>query len=283
MNPIQPDAPFEAEPVLPAITDEIFCPACGYNLLGLMSPRCPECGRPVDALRDAEPRLPWARDDGSRFVAFWKTVLFVTFRSEDFSVEICRPVDERRAHAFRRRIVWCIWITMLTPVGFIAWFSPGELAAGMERLGLPVAVASAMAWLAGAYLLAAVPEYIVAHRDAPLVRRHRAALLTSYATAPLVWLLPCPLFGFAAAMLWNRRGVPWDILLWLLAAFVPLAVGAITLIDVVRLVRRMFREVGPVTWITCKVIATWVLVAVLMFVLLPASFLLIAVVVWSVR
>lgn len=283
MNPTQPDAPFEAEPVLPAITDEIFCPACGYNLLGLVSPRCPECGRPVDAVRDAEPRLPWARDDGSRFVAFWKTVLFVTFRSEDFSVEISRPVDERRAHAFRRRIVWCAWVTMLMPVGFIAWYSPGELTEGVERLGLPVAVASALAWLVGAYLLAVVPEYIVAHRDAPLVRRHRAALLTCYASAPMVWLLPCPLFGFAAVLLGDRPGLPWDILFFLLMVLIPLAIGVITLVDVVRLVRRMFRDSGPVMWITVKVMAAWVAVAVLMFFVLPASFALIAVVVHSLQ
>lgn len=37
-----------APPDWNAITQEVACPLCGYNLRGLLDPRCPECGYPFD-------------------------------------------------------------------------------------------------------------------------------------------------------------------------------------------------------------------------------------------
>src|SRR5689334_1067676 len=49
--------PSEARPTHDG--DDLACPMCGYNLRGLVDPRCPECGRPFDweELRDPERRL----------------------------------------------------------------------------------------------------------------------------------------------------------------------------------------------------------------------------------
>jgi hypothetical protein len=56
MAPEMPDGPPETLPAPPAADDgveltrflagrDVPCPLCGYNLRGLTTPRCPECGR----------------------------------------------------------------------------------------------------------------------------------------------------------------------------------------------------------------------------------------------
>ncbi|MBU0639107.1 MAG: hypothetical protein KKB50_09605 [Planctomycetes bacterium] len=72
--------------VAPPLEDVgLRCPACTYNLTGLTSPRCPECGRAFDweQVRRAaanQPRIAFERARGSRKILglglTWLTVLF---------------------------------------------------------------------------------------------------------------------------------------------------------------------------------------------------------------
>ena len=64
-TPVSPTAPATppggapAPPQWDAITDSVACPLCGYNLRGLVEPRCPECGYAFEwqALLDPARRL----------------------------------------------------------------------------------------------------------------------------------------------------------------------------------------------------------------------------------
>jgi hypothetical protein len=56
-----------------------FCVGCGYNLRGLISDRCPECGLKLDEAAAAP--IPWeGRRHLGAFRAFWRTVMQAMFR-----------------------------------------------------------------------------------------------------------------------------------------------------------------------------------------------------------
>lgn len=61
------------------IPEDIFCPACAYDLRGATSDCCPECGRSLDNLRSTTSRIPWVhRKDLGHLRAYWQTVWMVT-------------------------------------------------------------------------------------------------------------------------------------------------------------------------------------------------------------
>jgi hypothetical protein len=73
-------------PAAHAADSGLRCPRCGYNLTGLSSPRCPECGTEVDweharFLAANPPQIAFERAAGARripaFIVTWLTVLFM--------------------------------------------------------------------------------------------------------------------------------------------------------------------------------------------------------------
>ena len=92
----RPRTPSDAPPTaehLP-IPSDLFCQQCGYNLRGLTSDRCPECGRSLDGLRGTVPPIPWVhRKEIGWFRVYWKTVWTATFRQQDLCDEMGRPVS----------------------------------------------------------------------------------------------------------------------------------------------------------------------------------------------
>ncbi len=81
---------------------DIFCPKCIYNLRGIESERCPECGYSLAFLKIAESQIPWVhRKEIGRFRAYWQTVWWATFHRLKFGEELTRPMslpDARRFH-----------------------------------------------------------------------------------------------------------------------------------------------------------------------------------------
>src|SRR2546430_17149137 len=68
---------------------DLFCPHCAYNLRGVQSVNCPECGRPFDRAALASVRLPWARRQRiGRGRAYWRTVFYALFRPFALAAEM---------------------------------------------------------------------------------------------------------------------------------------------------------------------------------------------------
>ncbi|UCG17748.1 MAG: hypothetical protein JSV19_06900 [Phycisphaerales bacterium] len=91
---------------LPAIPADIYCQECGYDLRGLTSARCPECGRSLASLRSPDPQIPWGRRrELGWFRAYWSTVWMAIYRRRQLWEEMVRPVSYADSQRFR-------WITI---------------------------------------------------------------------------------------------------------------------------------------------------------------------------
>jgi len=203
-----------------------LCPACDYDLRGIQSSNCPECGLPIGDTPAL--KIPWEdRGEIGRVRAFWKTVYLVVFQPARFAIAVGWPMDVRSAYMFR------LWVTILAAVpptlilllviwreggtGFLALTSSVTL----DSEGSSTALQElAIAWSAGATLLPVLPIgalvamwfvtgsakfwYTAKTLEAP--RRQRVATLGHYACAPLAWAA-VPAGAFALGMLLSPN---WD-------------------------------------------------------------------------
>lgn len=178
----------EEHPPLPA---DLYCPDCGYNLRGLTSRRCPECGLALDFLESETPIIPWERRrELGRFRAYWQTVLMVMFRNKLFCRAFYQPISDGDARSFRRLSILQAWLSTL--LAFVAfWSFESDAAAGLVRfLG-----AWFVAYIYACFFLflcavTAWPGAVFASLVQTNEQRSRAVALGRYACAGLVWMLP---------------------------------------------------------------------------------------------
>src|SRR5687768_3337208 len=101
---------------------ELFCPVCGYDLRGIESTRCPECGGEVDRSALAASNIPWVHRRYLGAVrAFWKTVRTATVRPEHLGAECARPVNYADALRFRFVVVLTVWVPVAAAT--VAWLT----------------------------------------------------------------------------------------------------------------------------------------------------------------
>jgi hypothetical protein len=88
----------------------LFCPNCQYNLRGLASGRCPECGREFDVAQLSTSRVPWLhRREIGRFRAWWRTCWMALWRPGEIAASLNAPhcyADARRFWLVNVVIVW---------------------------------------------------------------------------------------------------------------------------------------------------------------------------------
>lgn len=191
---------------------ELFCRGCGYNLRGIKSRQCPECGVALEWSKLAESRIPWVyRRDLGRINAFALTVWQVVRRPGEVGSEAGREVSYSDAQKFR----WVVVI--LTSIPLWGWVLAYQILWGSNPPGVPSASPVArlmvgMDWtfdleatfFAGITLrpvpwvavllcvigITGVASYLFHPRSLPVVRQDRAIALSYYANASLAlaWL-----------------------------------------------------------------------------------------------
>src|SRR5688572_21051733 len=109
-----------------AASHDLFCPTCGYNLRGIESDRCPECGREIDRSTLAVSKIPWVhRQEIGGVRAYFKTLVMATFRPRRIGEEAVRPVNYRDAQRFRWTTVAVVYLPLLVmAVALYASFGP---------------------------------------------------------------------------------------------------------------------------------------------------------------
>jgi hypothetical protein len=87
---------------------DVFCEGCGYSLVGIVTDRCPECGRSYDPAELPFARIPWLhRRRIGRWRAYGATVWMILRHPRRFALELCRPVRISAADARLFR-----WVTL---------------------------------------------------------------------------------------------------------------------------------------------------------------------------
>jgi hypothetical protein len=103
---------------------ERLCQNCGYNLRGLESTRCPECGQAFDPHRVPPARIPWLQRKAlGRWRAYWQTVGLAMFHPLKLGNELWNSpsVDPRGAASFRRAIIWQLCGCVMLLVMALFW------------------------------------------------------------------------------------------------------------------------------------------------------------------
>lgn len=206
-----------------AISVDVFCPRCGYNLRGLTGGTCPECGDDVSAVHSARSVIPWTyrktkseprrtfRLAPSASLAFFRTAWMAMFARRRLCLEISREASFADARAFRRWVVGLAWLPFLGAGMIFAISRPGKGVVGATWIDdiasevWPVAVLVVGALL-GLAAMTGLPSYWFHPKDTPVRFQNRAIALSYYACAPLGFVLVPVALLFAGAVLWELDG-----------------------------------------------------------------------------
>jgi hypothetical protein len=205
---------------MPLIQDGLYCPACGYDLRGLSSDRCPECGLTIDATRSGI--IPWERRKSlGYFQSFFRTLVKATVSPTRLARATGSPMDVRSARLFR----WIVRVLVIVPVVALFIFAVARNGGidALATVGDPARVSLGgfweplFLWTVGATLWPVLPIGFVfsiilatgiSHwffmKRLESARRNRAMALSFYLSSPLGWILfPC--CSFAAALILSNR------------------------------------------------------------------------------
>ncbi len=196
--------------------EDLFCPACGYNLRGIDSRNCPECGREFDPATLAMSQIPWVhRKEIGRLKAYFKTLWMLTFHPVRFGEEASRPVCLKSA----RRFCWVNLALVIVPVlvFFIVatrgpihnqvyhfledWVPAGVVSAieeQLDRRGWSAAVLLPLeaglsrsliviAALALPFSFTMIPAWLLCPGHVTMPHRNRVDALSRYCSASFVW------------------------------------------------------------------------------------------------
>jgi hypothetical protein len=199
--------------------DGMYCPGCGYDLRGLSSTRCPECGLTINAVHAGI--IPWERRKGiGYFPSFFRTLVIATFGPTRLARAAGAPIDLRSARLFR----WIVRALVIPPILTL-------FALTVYRHGGPDCLAIVhgidgpaqawgpflqpfFLWTVGATFWPTLPVGLImsvvlatgiSHwlfmKQLDPMRRNRAMTFSFYLCAPLGWtLIPCLVFSAAMVL-----------------------------------------------------------------------------------
>jgi hypothetical protein len=209
--------------------DERFCIACGYNLRGLTSEQCPECGLRIDAAGGSA--IAWeGRKEMGTVRAFLRTLMDGMFHVKRLAAAVAHPVDARSAMQFRfiisliaalpvSALFWMI-VRVEGGTGFLSVWQPFKPSWPFTPPLFPSLWEIPILWSAGATLWAVLPigafitaflwtgilGYWVRAEGMSQERRKRAVAVSAYVSGPLaIMFVPTLAFGAAWGM-WDLTG-----------------------------------------------------------------------------
>ena len=137
-----------------------ICPQCAYDLRGLSSPRCPECGEDLAPLFLGAPLVPWERRQQLGWLwAYLLTIAAVFQGKGKFCQAVCLPVDRRSAERFRliTATLQSVWLGVLLAFllyTVLEYNEPDTLALSLWRWGtitIWITLSLSLYWLPGLF------------------------------------------------------------------------------------------------------------------------------------
>jgi hypothetical protein len=219
------------------LTPARFCPDCGYDLRGIASTRCPECGLAIDWTTPESP-IPWTyRQRIGRLRALRKTMDLATFHPRKLATAIATPVDYPSAQCFRWIVIFLAAIPpimflvaaiiALGGTAFLSIVTDPPLTYSLSASPINFGWELRLIWSAGATLLPVLPIGILIAfilstaaasgwfrpRSLPVFRQNRAVAISQYAAAPLAWLI-LPAVTIGTTVVLQVQGVTTSTPLW---------------------------------------------------------------------
>ena len=176
-------------------TPALLCPHCGYDLRMLAGHTCPQCGGSVGEPAMGCFMLPWPRRrEIGRLRALGQTFWVITRRPRSVCQAVAQPLDLQDALRFRLTVVWLVWLSLLVSLLAQAAFNMDAAASLFnvsDGLVLPIArlLVIVAAWPL-LYAISGVQTYWFHPRHLTIEQQNRAVVLSYYACAPLLWLVP---------------------------------------------------------------------------------------------
>ena len=163
-----------------------FCPDCGYDLRGISSDRCPECGHAVDPTSLAISIIPWThRRSLGRTKAYLRTVLMSITHCRKLAQEIGRPANFADAILFRR--VTAVLATLSVIVLSICLAFVGGVMGDLSSYRLEI-VCVIFLWICVWFFFltsGGVASYWFHPRSQPIQQQNRAIAISYYSCGPL--------------------------------------------------------------------------------------------------
>ena len=182
----------------------LFCPDCGYDLQGITSERCPECGIVIDREALARSQIPWShRRQIGWWRAYWRTLKLVIFKSRILASEVARPVSYRDAQLFRLVTILLAIAPVLVVIAVwwmtaedrdragVAddWMSliwhPASSWYPAEEVGGWIILLAMLGAIGALLTLTGVQSYFFHPRSLPVIWQNRAVALSYYTCAPV--------------------------------------------------------------------------------------------------
>lgn len=207
-----------AKTPLPSSDEEIYCPICNYNLTGILTGRCPECGSLFDrealiANQQAHriTLIPWDDPAEKEFCPrFKKTLRICLFDAKRFAFAFSVQPQETRASAFLTLSIVLLLASILllmaccVPIHWLVANRDWEQSIAGDVVTVAIATISAVVitLLTTTYASAAVLGIFCPHFDS---KRHFKPWLaiSSYAAAHFL-LMPLGLPLFVLSTIWGR-------------------------------------------------------------------------------
>jgi hypothetical protein len=286
---------------------ELFCPSCGYDLRGIESERCPECGTTIDRELLRKSVIPWVhRKTIGHVRAFVKTVWLITAHPKRLALETSRPLRYHDALLFR----WIVVVLATIPA--CGWTYYGVTRGGDSLLEMPGAIWNSLrasqpppwyfdfllCWIkgirwwptpvTGVFLTilawSGAAGYFFHPRSMHVIRQNRAVALSAYTCAPLAWLV-VPGIGWALMLypdafstLEGGRGFNDPVFVDLLMAFVmaiaylPFVIVFLWLHSTLRILAASTRApIGTVLLLIVLLPLIWAGIAAAMGLVLPMA------------
>jgi hypothetical protein len=167
--------------------DALHCQACGYNLFGIESPNCPECGLIIDRTRLGESKIPWThRKHIGIFRAFRRTGSLAIFHPQKLAEEINHPVSYADAQSFRMICISVGTLSLTIPAILFAFFHNNSAITVIDRIaGCALIIPSTFLFFLAA---TGLPALFFRPASLPILRQNRAVALSYYSAAPLTFL-----------------------------------------------------------------------------------------------